>query len=781
MSVTSWKNPLEVNEIEGMCSAWLNESNVLTPNDTYTYVNVVKDGSSCNLQVFTFDFDVNDIPTDSVIDGLEVEIQRYAATANDIVDGSIRLIIDGDPAGDDNASASTWPTTEGTVVYGGAADKWGLGLTEDNVKDISFGVQLNVDNDDSDNSVMAYVDSIRIRIYYTEGAPVGLDETEWKEPSTVETNTGICTAWSDPENAQTDNATYATSAVLKNDISCYLNCYDYGFTTSDIPEGSIIQGVLVEVQRKSSAQYSLYDNNIRLLIAGSPDGTNKASGIFWPVAEDSREYGGEASLWELSLDEYDIRDADFGARVQAYNYDNSTRTASVDVVRVKVFFTPSYSSSSSSRSSSSSSSSTPLPYVDTDLWYVEFSSSSSSSSSQSSSSSSSSRSSSSSSSKSSSSSSSSRSSSSSSLSSSSSSSSSRSSSSSSSKSSSSSSSSRSSSSSSSSWSSSSSSSSRSSSSSSRSSSSSSSSSRSSSSSSSSSRSSSSSSSSSRSSSSSSYSSASCQGDCSGCGMDELQITFSNMTGTCVSPCSELNKTVRVPLLSGCFWYTTSDSTIIIYCQASLGRWELYLNHNSEDCAQWNASLAEYPTCPPLGSEPWTFDSANSDCDSGDVLVELFSSSSSSFSGSSSSSSSCSQDPDKDYSKGDYASLPANDSNLETDYICTEYPFVAIDDNEFVGQTATDEFAIQQFKNKFDVDSMAIVVEWKGKMGLTTSGSTAYLQIYNYDSPGWETLDTDTTTVSGTEFILSGTQSEDVTNYYDGSNWVTCRVYQEAGG
>jgi len=212
----------------------------------------------------------------------------------------------------------------------------------------------------------------------------------------------------------------------------------------------------------------------------------------------------------------------------------------------------------------------------------------------------------------------------------------------------------------------------------------------------------------------------------------------------------------------------------LYCNSTYGVWEIDVNHGGE-CANWHASLAEYPNCPPLGSEAWTFYSPDSDCDDGDVLVESFSSSSSS-----SSSSSCSKEADKDYSKGDYASLPTDDSNLENEYICTEYPTVAVDDNEFVSQTSpSGEFAIKQFKDKFDVDSMALVAMWKGKMEEATSNSTAYLQIYNYDATSWETLDTDDTTASGIEFTLSGTQSEDVSDYYDGSNWVTCRVYQES--
>jgi len=53
-----------------------------------------------------------------------------------------------------------------------------------------------------------------------------------------------------------------------------------------------------------------------------------------------------------------------------------------------------------------------------------------------------------------------------------------------------------------------------------------------------------------------------------------------------------------------------------------------------------------------------------------------------------------------------------------------------------------------------------------------------LQIYNRDTPGWENVDTDSTTAADTDFILTGNIA-DLTNYKDGSNVISCRVYQEA--
>lgn len=68
-------------------------------------------------------------------------------------------------------------------------------------------------------------------------------------------NAAVTTGWSSPTNAYADDGVYATAAPGKNaDITT-----DYGFpafTTSDIPAGSVINSVTVEIQDKSSTTSS---------------------------------------------------------------------------------------------------------------------------------------------------------------------------------------------------------------------------------------------------------------------------------------------------------------------------------------------------------------------------------------------------------------------------------------------------------------------------------------------------------------------------------------------
>jgi hypothetical protein len=135
--------------------------------------------------------------------------------------------------------------------------------------------------------------------------------------------------------------------------------------------------------------------------------------------------------------------------------------------------------------------------------------------------------------------------------------------------------------------------------------------------------------------------------------------------------------------------------------------------------------------------------------------------------------------DKHYSRSDEASLPATDSTLSNTFTAQEYSNVLTDDNEFVDQTATNEYAIKLFKNKATNPNDEIYVNWKGKTNIAPASSTVYLQIYNRNDSTWETLDTNSTASANIEFTLSGAKTTNLTRYYNANNWASFRVLQLA--
>ena len=131
---------------------------------------------------------------------------------------------------------------------------------------------------------------------------------------------------------------------------------------------------------------------------------------------------------------------------------------------------------------------------------------------------------------------------------------------------------------------------------------------------------------------------------------------------------------------------------------------------------------------------------------------------------------------ENYTRGDEAALPGDDGQLETNYTGQDYTDVDTKDDVRVAQTASDEYAIHQFKDY--TTAAGVNLEWEGQSDLAPSSSTVVLQIYNYNTPAWETVDSDNTTAADTDFILTALVA-DLTNYKTGSNTITCRIYQLA--
>ena len=121
-------------------------------------------------------------------------------------------------------------------------------------------------------------------------------------------------------------------------------------------------------------------------------------------------------------------------------------------------------------------------------------------------------------------------------------------------------------------------------------------------------------------------------------------------------------------------------------------------------------------------------------------------------------------------------MPADDTDLSTGYTAGEVLDVASDDDVYVCETALSGYVVHQYK-VYAGSQTEVIIRIKMKSSLAPSESTAYLQIYNQNTPVWETIDTDNTTVADTEFYLEAYVG-DLTNYKDGSDVVSIRIYQQ---
>ena len=162
--------------------------------------------------------------------------------------------------------------------------------------------------------------------------------------ASVDTSVGVVT-WTNPTNAEVSDAVYATATGLDavGNSSKYLLVSSFGFT---IPTGSIILGILVEIQKLRTGSAACTDDSIRIVKGGVISGDNKATGTNWPTSESYVSSGGAADLWGLSWTAADINASNFGVVVSAVGGSPVVSSnANVDCIRITVTYTPPFTAS----------------------------------------------------------------------------------------------------------------------------------------------------------------------------------------------------------------------------------------------------------------------------------------------------------------------------------------------------------------------------------------------------------------------------------------------------
>ncbi len=151
-------------------TTWGNPSNASANDGAYASIVEPSSSGSHYLKATNFGFA---IPDGATINGILVEVKRFATGAGDVYDSPAgNYIVKGGNVGSTgvqvNNSAGYWQVPDpGTYVsYGGASNLWGETWTSADINNSGFGVTIRAQEYEStSNSV--FVDHIRITVYYT--------------------------------------------------------------------------------------------------------------------------------------------------------------------------------------------------------------------------------------------------------------------------------------------------------------------------------------------------------------------------------------------------------------------------------------------------------------------------------------------------------------------------------------------------------------------------------------------------------------------------------------
>jgi hypothetical protein len=146
--------------------------------------------------------------------------------------------------------------------------------------------------------------------------------------------------WTSPNNAKAADTIDASCTFEgKNAYGDWLRLTNFGFTSSDIPDGATINGIEFIVCRHANVSNYINDSAIYLYDDGAV-GDNLASATYYPNnTRTEATYGGSTNMCGTSLTQADIVATTFGIQLSAAIGDTSNWTAYVDYIKIRVYYT----------------------------------------------------------------------------------------------------------------------------------------------------------------------------------------------------------------------------------------------------------------------------------------------------------------------------------------------------------------------------------------------------------------------------------------------------------
>lgn len=130
-----------------------------------------------------------------------------------------------------------------------------------------------------------------------------------------------------------------------------------------------------------------------------------------------------------------------------------------------------------------------------------------------------------------------------------------------------------------------------------------------------------------------------------------------------------------------------------------------------------------------------------------------------------------------YTYDTLASIPTGNNALSKAFKAADYTAVATLDSSYFDDSGVLAHRLLMFQINHANNTDPITPTWTGKAPIAAATANVLLQIYNYVTPGWETIATDSTTAANTTLTLTGSKLTSLSSYYSGNNLVTMRVYQ----
>jgi hypothetical protein len=171
MASTSTRSPGTVANVTLTGQSWSNPSNARSSDNSYAVFTPVGTYGAISdyLRATNFGFA---IPSEATINGILVEIERYAdyRFGNEAEDWEVRIVKGGVIGSEIKMSEVVWPISEKYTSFGGSADLWSETWSPSDINSSDFGVVLSAISLHPEGGTPSslYVDHFRITVFYTE-------------------------------------------------------------------------------------------------------------------------------------------------------------------------------------------------------------------------------------------------------------------------------------------------------------------------------------------------------------------------------------------------------------------------------------------------------------------------------------------------------------------------------------------------------------------------------------------------------------------------------------
>jgi hypothetical protein len=143
---------------------WGTPTNIYASGNSYATTTLSAGGKSYYLYGQGFGFN---IPLDSKINGIKVEIEKKYTGSGTINDGTVCVRLWSSGTSYSNSKCvGDWPTSDSYVTYGSLTDTWGKTWDPETINSATFRV-LQASNNTGGSAATAYVDHIRVTVNYT--------------------------------------------------------------------------------------------------------------------------------------------------------------------------------------------------------------------------------------------------------------------------------------------------------------------------------------------------------------------------------------------------------------------------------------------------------------------------------------------------------------------------------------------------------------------------------------------------------------------------------------